>query len=397
MSLAALNIPPSIAEKIVRGEEKILEYVRINEKKLPQANPLFPASFIDGSYVVSERRGCLVSLLSTASLAVDEGGFSLKKGLPGNRRPFPAIVFPKEYGENRVSYMMKTLEILAALWEIGRGAGLVVLDGSYLTLLLSSFGFPVEVARRGGEPLDEGGEVVNAFERWGELLLRGGGADSFVKVSEEMLNLYGELLFRSGGGIDPLRLSTYVVLTGLLKASHILLEAAEERGVGVAWLSKDVDSRFLVETAAGGGWINDVSVLDEAWHSRGDVYLSFSPDKPVKKPSQPVADPEVLDALYEKWGGYLVAYVKLGRAGVPLQVSVPARMSSLLDAILSTLKAIPSTNGYPNPLVYVHHLAVLKREAAELVANTLWRSAEGKGIIERLLAPKGRVMVGLPG
>ncbi len=363
--------------------------------------------FVDGSYALEERRGVCVLALSAAAVVVSGG--RLEGVMAGSRRPLITLMAPKTYAESRASLLMSIFEMVAAQSLVGRGVEAVFMDGSYVSEMMAPFGYARDAYERltasGGELnwelVEEAGErAARGFE---EMIVSGGEprgvmAGLLRAVMEEADALYRELSAQSFDRRwrkEALDFAVvYVEMTAYLTALKALLEAAERGGVGVFWVAKDAESRYVVEREGVVGWLNDLTLLDYAWREGENVYTALEGVR-FGRPRWRVAWEELLSEVYERWGDYSVVYFKLVRRGAVMQMTYPSRVARgrLLDA-LQTLSMLSDQHGYPRPLSYVHHIAVLDPGLPRIVADELYRRARSP-LLRSMLAPSGRVMLGL--
>ncbi len=380
------------ARKMAEVEERLRSYIGPLTRRI-EGDVISPSSYIDGSYVCVERRGCVYTMLSAASVMVKNEKGAARMGLPGKERPLSTILFPKKYHEVRASNLMRIMETLAGLWELRDGAKLIVMDGSYLTLLLAPYNVHLE---RIGCSSTEPGE--NSYERFEEAVaeIGGGNVESYYRAVKALLELHERLATSRSSVLDTLCAALRLSLALLIGASKILLSEASAKGVPVLWVSKDTDSYLLMRSAGIEELFNDIVTLDEIWLDDERVYVILNPVAPVTRIPSGIKDLPVIEEFYRDWGTYVAVYAKLSRFGAPLQVTLPQRAASRVDDALATLSRLSSRKyGYPAPLIQVHHLAALNRELAEKIANSLWARASGG--LKALLAPKGRILYGLPG
>ncbi|GEM_PF-3186143 len=386
----ATSLPSPLLEKLSSSLDPIANYVTSNTKTFDKT-VLLDSAYIDGSLAVDERRGSLVTLLSVASLYVKGEPLRYEKGLPGRERMHPLVLIPKSYGEERASYFMRGLELLEALRAAHLGTPLVVMDGSYVTLLLSAYGFPEEIASRmGGLHCESDVEVIRAaFDEIAE----DHSTEAFYKAVNVFIKAYADALSTSSSWEDALTCTSRLALEIVLETGAALLEEARKKGVDVVWVSKETGMDVLSEKLGVEKWMRDLIALDELWKSYKKCYLTVTPEKEIGKPRRTLAPEDVLARIYRPpWNRYEVTYAKLG--GATLQITYPLLLHDVED-VLSTLTLLSSDSGYPRPLIHVHHMAAIPRERARHYADILWASSNG---IERiLLAPMGRILLGLPG
>lgn len=389
----------TIEEVIARVEEELRELAKpIDSERLSRAG------FVDGSFALEERRGVYVLSLSAASLIVN--GDRLEKLLPGSSKPLLAMLAPKSYGEARAGLLMSMLEVFAALDAIKTGVDAVFLDGSYVSEMMSPFGHPHDVRER----LPELGRLHDIEDRYGERaasLVRGklegeGPLGGFSKLLREMSDLasslYQEISAAASDDISKKEALDYSVVyvetTAYLAALNELLERCAELNTAPLWVAKDAESRFIVEERGVVGWLNDLSLLDYSWRAYDSAYIVVR-GPPFGKPRLCAASSTLLNEVYSRWNSYAVLYFKLKRAGPVSQMTFPAFVSpdTAVEAV-SMLRELSDQRGYPRPLSYVHHLAVLNPEMLRLMADELYKR-ERNPIIRSMLAPSGRAMAGL--
>jgi len=362
------------------------------------------AGFVDGSYALEERRGAYLLALSAASLLVD--GDRLEGVLRGSSKPLVTLLIPKSYGESRAGLLMSTLELLSALDLARKGVEAVFLDGSYVSEMLVPFGYVRDVyesfaavASFDLEQLDSYGE--EAAKAVGKVA----AGDPFASMSELLdrlaacaSELYGELGSRSPDVRSRKEALDFAVVyaetTAYLAALNLLLEECSSSGVALFWVAKDAESRYIVEREGVAGWLNDLTLLDYAWRDGEAVYAVLEGSR-FGRPKPCAARPRLLHEVFGKWGAYGVAYFKLRRVGAVAQMTYPAFVErESVERALATLLALSDGKGYPRPLSYVHHIAVLNPEFARIVADELYKR-EANQLVRSALAPSGRALAGL--
>lgn len=389
----------TIEEMITRVEEDLKGLA-----KPISAQRLNKVGFVDGSFALDERRGVYMLSLSAASLTMS--GDKLEKLLPGSSRPLITVLAPKSYGESRAGLLMSILEMFAAMDIIDRGVEAVFLDGSYISEMMIPFSHPHDVQENLAKlgPLypdveDKYGEKAAALVRdtLGKDPLSG-----FSKLLEEMSGLANSL-YREISVASPDITSkkealdysvVYVETTAYLTTLNEFLERCMELNAAPLWVAKDAESRFIVEEKGILGWLNDLSLLDYSWRACGSVYALIEGTK-FGKPKSCAASRKLLERVYSRWSTCLVLYFKLKRMGPVSQMTFPGFVS--LDTAVkavSTLSELSDQRGYPRPLSYVHHLAVLNPELVRLMADELYKR-ERNSVARSMLAPSGRAMAGL--
>ncbi|MEM0376250.1 MAG: DNA double-strand break repair nuclease NurA [Thermofilum sp.] len=366
--------------------------------------PFGKVGFVDGSYAMDERRGVYLLVLSAASLVVE--GDRMEGVLKGSRRPHVLLLIPKSYAESRASLLMSIFELLGALDLVGRGVEAVFLDGSYVSEMM----VPFSHARDAYENFSAASRVEpGTLEKWGEAsakaALEAAGGEpprSLAKLLDDIAlcssELYGELCGESPDLRSVKEALDFAVVycetTAYLALLDHFLRECGRRGVKPFWVAKDAESRYIVEREGVLGWLNDLSLLDYAWRGWESAYTLLKGVK-IHKPKPCAVWAKLLDRVYGEWGGYGVGYFKLSRAGAVSQVTYPGFVPE--DAVLSalaTLLFLADRRGYPRPLSYVHHIAVLNPEFARLLADELYKR-QANPILKSMLAPSGRVAAGL--
>lgn len=399
--MSAVSATLSAIESLIREVEKRVEGLAepISGKRLEKVG------FVDGSYVMDERRGVCVLALSAATLVVSGG--RMEGVLKGSAKPQVLILAPKSYAESRASLLMSMLELLGALDLVGRGVEAIFLDGSYVSDVMVPFSHPRD-AYENFSPASAGiGE--NLLEDWGRAIssaARGaaGGEplSSLAKLLSEIAScssgLYESICSRSSDLKSRKEALDFAVVycetTAYLTLLDQFLRESRVRGVKPLWVAKDAESRYIVEREGIVGWLNDLSLLDYAWRSWETAYTVFTGAR-IHKPKPCAVWPPILDEIYREWGGYGVSYFKLSKSGAVSQATYPEFVP--VDAVrsaLATLLSLADKRGYPRPLSYVHHIAVLNPEFVRLVADELYRR-EANPILKSMLAPSGRVSAGL--
>ncbi|RLE70583.1 MAG: hypothetical protein DRJ43_01705 [Thermoprotei archaeon] len=397
---------------------KLAELLREIEDKVRElgvsirGEPLNRVGFVDGSYVLEERRGACLVLYSASSLEVVERR-SIRQYMRGSKEPLIQVLVPKTYSESRASLLMSMLELLAGLDMVLKGVEAIFMDGSYVSALMAPFGYALDVYSRavkaanrhlnfevvegmGCEACEEIRQVLEG-ERDPRMCFQ-----SIMSVVGRYANrLYAELCsFEELGPQWRKEALDYSVVyfeeTAYLSILNKLLEEAGERGSSVFWVAKDSESRYLTEREGILGWLNDLMLLDYAWRDLESVYTKLR-GVSFGKPKGHVACFKLIDEVYEKWRDYTVVYFKLGRQGVATQMTYPTRLSDeLLQEALSTLLQLSDeVHGYPRPLNYVHNLAVLNPGLARLIADEMYRRSSRGSLMRFMLAPSGRRLLGL--
>lgn len=404
MSAPKLRVLGVVESLVKRAEESVKSLMKpIGGERLRRSG------FVDGSFAMDERRGAYLLLLSAASLLVD--GDRIEGVVRGSERPLVTLLIPKSHGEARASLLMSTLELLSALDLARRGAEAVFLDGSYLSELLVPIGHAKDVY--------EDFEGAGGYHDWRRLLDRYGervaravegvaGGDPLRSMSalleeiatcagemhEEMVSQEPDLLGRREAVDFAV---VYAETTAYLSALKLLLEECSRAGVAPLWVAKDAEGRYIVKREGVAGWLNDLALLDYAWREGEAVYTVLESDElRVRRPERPCAAwGRLLDEIYSKWAAYGVAYFKLSKLGAVAQMTYPSFVETgTVERALATLLALADRRGYPRPLGYAHHIAVLNPEFARLVADELYRR-EGDHVVRSVLAPSGRAAAGL--
>lgn len=397
------SLAKDLVETLKRTEKKVGKI-----KKPIEGVPFTSAGFVDGSYALEERRGACLVLLSAATVIVRGG--NMKGGLKGNREPIIHILVPKTYSESRSSLLMAMLELIAALEIVKKGVEAVFLDGSYTSELMEPFGFAEDVYyafSRLRSPVDwslveeHGEKAVACFE---EIL-----SDN-IGVREKSLRIlsaigsHSDKLYRlltrkehgTQGEKEALDFAVvYIEETAYLSALKNLLGLAEALGIGLFWVAKDTESRYITEREGITGWLNDVMLLDYAWRDLEKVYTLLE-GKKFGMPHGHIACRKLVEEVYSRWSEYGVAYFKLAKYGVVMQFSFPKFSSKkLLDALETLASLADNMRGYPRPLNYVHNLAVLDSSLPCLIADEMYRRAGPNDIFRFMLKPSGRSLLGL--
>jgi len=388
-------------EELIRGVE---ERVRRLASSLPQET-LGSVGFVDGSYALEERRGAYLLALSVSSVVYR--GERIERILPGSSRPLLWLLVPKSHGESRAGQLMTTLELLAAVDLVRKGLEAVVLDGSYTSEMMVPFGHArnvhEEAVRLLGyqlEVAEEAGEGISSFVS--ELASREDALSAARALLSGLLELATQLYRRIASSAPDLRsrkeaLDYAVVFaetTAYLALLKELLETARNSSTVLAWVAKDAESRYIVEREGLIGWLNDLSLLDYAWRGSERVYMLLEGAR-FGRPKPCAAWSQLLSSLFQEWDEYGVCYFKLSRSGPVMQATFPSFVSgSEVAKLASTLAALSDQHGYPRPLSYVHHTAVLGPELAQVIADEMYRRASNP-LVRSVLAPSGRVLAGL--
>ncbi len=401
---------------VTRELRDILDEVEIKLREVAQqieGRGFSSSGYVDGSYVLDERRGAFLSVFSTASLSLRGNRFY--KRMKGSEYPVPYILIPKVYGESRSSMLMEIAEFISGLDLIRRGTESLFMDGSYLSVLMSPFGAIRDVASRFSQ-LPFSSEAIEVAENLGETIILTIGE---VLSSKDPYNIfistlrvideYGSLLYNELSKLfkrylgytyarkDLLDYSmVYVEETTFMSIINTLLEEAKERDVGVFWVAKDSESRVLAEKEQLLGWFTDLTLLDYSWRNLGNIFLQIDSLPPVGFPKEHVCPRKLRKYFTSKWNKYAITYFKLGVKGAVIQLSFPLAISRDMvnDALKTLLNVSDKRYGYPRPLSYAHNLAVLDQRLARLIADELWRSNKNP-LLKSILAPSGRYLLGL--
>ena len=398
--MLALSVLEEV-EELIRGVE---ERVRRLASSLPQET-LGSVGFVDGSYALEERRGAYLLALSVSSVAYRDG--RVERILPGSSRPLLWLLVPKSHGESRAGQLMTMLELLAAMDLVRRGLDAVALDGSFTSEMMVPFGHARDVHEEAArlvslraEVVEEAGEKVSSFAA--EAASRRDVLSAARTLLGGLLEVASKLYRELAGSAPDLRgrkeaLDYAVVFaetTAYLALLEALLEAARSSSTALVWVAKDAESRYIVEREGLLGWLNDLSLLDYAWRAGERVYtllegVSFGRPKPCAAWSQ------LVSKLFREWGEYGVCYFKLARSGPVMQATFPSFVSgSAVAKLASTLAALSDQHGYPRPLSYAHHTAVLNPELAQVLADEMYRRSSNP-LMRSVLAPSGRALAGL--
>ncbi len=412
--------------KLLREAESAIGSVTQRVEEFEEWSKL---GFIDGSYAYDERRGAFVAVFSAALILATRtrAGIRLSSRLGGSKEPVPFILLPRAYGESRCSVIMRTFELLAALDAIKQGAEHVYLDGSFLSLLLTPSGttrwiysdltsllpkedvlsFFIPALRKLSLAVDEELDLVE------EKGARSVFIELLRKTTRLVRDTYYDALRRIRGASASIAakraLLDYTALSfeegAALATAYRLLEEASEREARLFWIAKDSDSRILAEALGLHGWYTDVSLLDYCWRRVGDAVLDVSRMARLSPVGENFVKPEVkgllvepglAKKLYRKWGAYKIFYFKLTRLSPVFQLSYPAAYgrSAGEEAIGALTELKDNKYGYPRPLAYVHHMAVVSSDLARLLGDEGWRRARSE--FERtILSSPGRRLAGL--
>lgn len=386
-----------VSEELLRGVE-----ARVSQRAQPiVGEALGRTGYVDGSNVLDERRSVHLAMFSVASVILSGGRLSALAR--GASQPVVSIIVPKSYGEQRANLYMSLIELLAARRVLDAGVDSVFLDGSLVSEIMVIFSHPRDVVeklrRERGEWLDLfPGHALEKVSLEVEDLTPGPIARLLREISEKAWQLYN--MRASGGEAGATRKNlldfayVYVETTVYLEALKRLLLMSRDLGVPVFWVAKDSETSSLVEAEGLEGWLNDVTLLDYAWRDLEDAYMTIKGNK-FGDPRPCAANYTLVQELFREWGNYSISYFKLRKMGPVLQMTYPEHVGE--DQVLSalaTLKEVSESRGYPKPLSYVHHLAVLNPEVARLVADEIYRRTEDS-IVRAAYAPTGRAKAGL--
>jgi len=427
----AFVLPRAVTERMLADLRAVEQAVRQGVRGVEELpDPADSMSFVDGSFVLEERRGCSIVLLSVYAATASHEGIRLLEGAVGSERPLLVPIVPREGARGRASALMKLLEVTAAYRALlDHEPQAVVLDGAY-----PSFVYPATAARVMYERLRRTlfsfdrklGEAVcgwltkqltaavsalslNAtrpFDAVGELLT------TEYAFLDQMLNEVAERMPSEAEAALPVLINFAAMAfedSAALRMLRCLLETAEERGVCICWVAKDADSRYLfVET--GGGvrrpvWVTDVALLDAAWR---DFSFAYADAERLGGRLGALQNPGRGAFLYhtyprrifedfltdckggERWCKYPVYYTKLSLRGPVLQLTTPICFASGIERVIAALRLwVESERGYPSPLVRVHHGAALSENAARLLGIHLYQRCEEQ-VLKAVLAPTGR-------
>ncbi|MCX8180893.1 MAG: DNA double-strand break repair nuclease NurA [Thermofilaceae archaeon] len=399
--MAFSNVTLSTVESVIK---------KVEERVKSLANPIegeqySSVGFVDGSYVMDERRGVYVLALSAATILV-EGG-RMEGLLKGSSRPQVTVLIPKSFGEARASLLMSILELLGALDLVNRGVQAVFLDGSYVSELMVPFGHPRDAYENFTSTFEH--KVDGILDKWGKAVEKasesapaGEPLSAFSSLLKEVnacaCELYTELVSSSDNQVSKKEALDFSFVfcesTAFLALLDNFLAACRNSSIYPYWVAKDAESRYVVEREGVEGWLNDLTLLDYSWKELDYAYTELE-GKKLHRPKPCAVWEPILGKLYENWGENRVSYFKLAKVGPVSQMTYPrfAEGGAARTAV-ATLLTLADKRGYPRPLSYVHHIAVLNPELAKLLADELYRR-ENNPIVKYMLAPSGRVSAGL--
>ncbi len=132
-----------ISEELISRTQKFLEEIisslRPYVKEIRKSTDTFKATFTDGSFVLSERRGAGIALFSSVSIKAeikDTVKILTKEMIDPSKTLF--IILPKFALKTRASTIMRALEYITTI-KLCDDVKYAFLDGSYLTTLLLPF------------------------------------------------------------------------------------------------------------------------------------------------------------------------------------------------------------------------------------------------------------------
>jgi hypothetical protein len=386
-----------VSEELLRGVEKELA----EEAEPISGKPFTSTGYVDGSNVVEPRRSIHVAVFSVASILLKNGKYSALAR--GAEEPIVSVIVPKSYGEQRANLLMSIIELLAARKALTSSLEAILLDGSFISEMMTVFSHPKDAAEAMGEDYKKILDNLPDAEHLGiELEDRDISPKSvmglFEEISEKAWQIYKErnTMFEKASSKKSFLdfVCVYVETTVYLKALRELLTASRELQVPLFWVAKDSETNLLVEKVGLEGWLNDVTLLDYAWRNLEDAYTTLR-GKEFGRLKPCAADRKLVSEILGAWGNYSVLYFKLRKLGPVLQVTYPSYVDEdeALSA-LATLKELSDSRGYPKPLSYVHHMAVLNPEIARLVADEIYQR-KADSIFRAAYAPSGRVKAGL--
>ncbi len=193
-------------------------------------------------------------------------------------------------------------------------------------------------------------------------------------------------------------------LTALLLAE--LINRGEKLGFSPIWISKDSESRILAKERGITGFSNDLTIMDLVLKKGEYIVLSnVITLPPVSKEKVTVDDlrkisrrtvyillPEIANRIYDKFSRYEIVYAKFG--DYSLQITFPRDLADASE-IVSDISRISYQRGYPEPMILVHNMAVLRERMIEILSDGLSKKCEKNKILCQLLSDSGRRKIGI--
>lgn len=134
-----------VSEELLRGVEKELA----EEAEPISGKPFTSTGYVDGSNVVEPRRSIHVAVFSVASILLKNGKYSALAR--GAEEPIVSVIVPKSYGEQRANLLMSIIELLAARKALTSSLEAILLDGSFISEMMTVFSHPKDAAEALGE------------------------------------------------------------------------------------------------------------------------------------------------------------------------------------------------------------------------------------------------------
>lgn len=413
-----------ISEELISRTKKFIEEMirdlRPYVKKIRESTNAFKATFTDGSFVLSDRRGAGIALFSSVSIKTkikDTIKILTKEMINPSETLF--VILPKFALRTRASTIMRALEYITTI-KLCDDVKYAFLDGSYLTTLLLPFSVISSTFYDTTSSIqtdEEFSSFINFLEELSAIvssILRSIKISSlsfenlieiYYNAAERFLDLSGK--FRRDLMI-PLQNYSFIFLeqnlTALLLAE--LINRGKKLGFSPIWISKDSESRILAKEKGITGFSNDLTIMDFVLKKGEYIVLSdVITLPPVSKEKVTVDDlrkisrrtvyillPEIANRIYDKFSEYDIIYAKFG--DYSLQITFPRNLADPFE-IVSDISRISYQRGYPEPMILVHNMAVLREKTIEVLSDGLSKKCEENKILCQLLSDSGRKKIGI--
>jgi len=435
------KIPKENLERSRRELLKIIDDIRKKGKLKDIRGELYSEQkvvFTDGSNVLSERRGCGVSIFSSISIMYsvsDDGFYVLDNCMLGPERTL-LILLPRFNLVSRANSIMRGLEYLTALSLLTKGADMIVFDGSYVTSLLEprktvrdiyldirsllreAYGdkykeIMYKLVSIIDRELDE--RIVRKLRPSKPLEFADWFFTNYYKVFE---NIYEILRTESQISMKETlvsKIQNYLFLlieqTFTATALATVLNYSHEKHLPVIWISKDTESRIITRAYRSISLSNDTVLMDFVLGPKKYLRVSEITDlSEVSADRFTIAQKEdinyidrsysipmvLVTKIYVNFSEYEVVYGKLGGTNSPtIQLTFPKDLMrneerDMLDVVLSVLLKT-SKYGYPDPLRVVHQRSTLREKSIKIISDGLYRSCKDRDeILCALLRDSGR-------
>jgi len=438
-----------VLDELTRSKEIFREMnpSEIKVGKLDEIEPYEEARgiFVDGSNVVSERRGAGIAIFSVASLLFSIRGSDLTFESKYLLTPDLCFLFlvPRFYVGTRANTIMRGLENIVAAYmaEKNENIDFVMMDGSFASVLLSpkwgiqhlySDFYLVLRESIGDKSVDIDEKVIDTCEKISIATMEALNdifkendpkaiARRFIeKYVESIAKIYDSVL-DSCDIPDSVRIPLMNFVTMFFETNFSmmalkrLMELAGKKDIFLMWLNKEPESRTLTKKSPNKVFrmFTDAMVLDFSLEN-GEYLLNTSPPeitnpriyvKAGEKLDTSVTHavvPEIAESVY-RFGKYGLIYSKY--VDFVIQYSYSRNMIDVDNEtadhmalrIIRTLRDI-SPLGYPIPMIQAHSTTILRYSLADIVADSFIRlleKSEKMFLIKKLIGKTGRKLAGV--